>query len=263
MMIVNTQCHATTTSRLNALMKSTYLSRPLTAVPVAVVVTLVIGNILTNRLIPPALYVPTNLLTASLVFFIARRIVTSHDMGLARWSNGARWGGIVVAVGFSCYLIALVTPGLRDLFHDRRVDGGILIVVYHVFVRIPFGTVILEELAFRAALPAVFAKHMSNFRAVTLASVLFGLWHVFPSLNLSDVNPVFEGVLGDGLAGKAIGVAFAVVGTFLVGLWMSFLRYRSGSVLAPIIAHIGSNSGAYVLSWIFGGGVIETSIMRV
>ena len=73
--------------------------------------------------------------------------------------------------------------------------------------------------------------------AVVMSSVLFGLWHVLPSLNLADVNPVFEGLLGTGLADKFGGVAIAVVGTFLVGQWLCFLRYRSGSILAPVIVH--------------------------
>ena len=112
-MIVNTQCQATTTSKLNARMKSTYLSRPLTAVPVAVVVTLLIGNILSNRVMPAALYVPTNLVTAAVVVFIARRLVTPYDMGMTNWASGARWGLAVTLVGLGLYLVAAGNPWLR------------------------------------------------------------------------------------------------------------------------------------------------------
>jgi membrane protease YdiL (CAAX protease family) len=260
-MIVNTQCQATTTSRLNALMKSTYLSRPRTTVPVVVVVVLVIGNILSNRVVPAALYVPVNLATATAVLLVARELVTTWDMGFKNWTKGARWGLAVMLVGLAAYLIAAVLPGFEDLFHDRRVSGGVLRVLYEAFIRIPFGTVVLEELAFRAALPAVFAKHMSVFRAAIVSSVLFGFWHVLPSLNLADVNPFFEWLLGDGIAGQVAGVAIAVFGTFLAGLWLSFLRFRSGSILAPAIAHWASNAGGYVLAWIFGGAAIDTEIV--
>jgi uncharacterized protein len=91
-----------------------------------------------------------------------------------------------------------------------------------------------------------------------MSSALFGLWHVLPSLNLADVNPVFEGLLGSGIAGKLVGVAIAVVGTFLIGLWLCFLRYRSGSILAPMIVHYASNAGGYLFAWLFGGSVIST-----
>jgi membrane protease YdiL (CAAX protease family) len=201
-----------------------------------------------------------NLVTAAVVFFIALRLVTPHDMGMKNWSNGARWGVVVVLVGLLLYVIALVTPGVQGLFHDRRVDSGIARLMYMALVRVPFGTVLLEELAFRGVLPAVFAKNGSMFRAVVIASLLFGLWHVFPSMSLADVNPVFEWLLGDGLAGKVAGVAIAVFGTFVLGLWMCFLRYRSGSILAPAIVHIGSNTGGYLFAWIFGGGLIDTNI---
>jgi membrane protease YdiL (CAAX protease family) len=227
---------------------------------VAVVVTLLVGNILSNRVMPAALYVPTNLMTAAVVMFIARRLVTPYDMGMTNWARGARWGFAVTLAGLSIYLGALLTPGLDELFHDRRVDGGVARLFYEVFVRIPLGTVLLEEIAFRGALPAIFAKYMSTFRAVVFSSALFGLWHVLPSLNLADVNPLFEGLLGTGLAGKLGGVAIAVIGTFLLGLWMCFLRYRSGSILAPIIVHVASNTGGYIFAFLFGGAVISTDV---
>jgi membrane protease YdiL (CAAX protease family) len=229
---------------------------------VAVVVTLLIGNILSNRVMPAALYVPTNLVTAAVVVFISMRLVTPYDMGMTNWARGARWGLVVTLAGLAVYLVALVTPGLDELFNDRRVDGGLPRLFYEVFVRIPLGTVLLEEVAFRGALPAVFEKHWSRMRAVVMSSVLFGLWHVLPSLNLAEVNPVFEGLLGTGFAGKLGGVAIAVVGTFFIGLWLCFLRYRSGSILAPLIVHTASNTGGYVLAFLFGGAVISTDIGR-
>jgi membrane protease YdiL (CAAX protease family) len=228
----------------------------------AMVVTLLIGNILSNRVMPAALYVPTNLVTAAVVVFIARRLVSPYDMGMTNWARGARWGLAVTLVGLGVYLAALATPGLEELFNDRRVDGGLPRLFYEVFIRIPLGTVLLEEVAFRGALPAVFEKHWSRFRAVVVSSILFGLWHVLPSLSLADVNPVFEGLLGTGLAGKLGGVAIAVVGTFLIGLWLCFLRYRSGSILAPLIVHTASNTGGYVLAFLFGGAVISTDVGR-
>lgn len=229
--------------------------------PVAVVVVLVIGNILSNRVAPAALYVPVNLVTAGVVLVLARELVTTWDMGFRNWSKGARWGAVVMLCGLAMYLAAALLPWFEDLFHDRRVDGGIVRLLYEALVRIPFGTVVLEEVAFRGVLPAVFAKYTSTFRAVVLSSVLFGFWHVLPSLNLANVNPFFEWLLGDGTAGKIAGVVIAVLGTFVAGLWLSFLRFRSGSILAPLIAHWASNAGAYVLAWIFGGAIINTEIL--
>lgn len=237
-------------------MKSTYVSRPRVAVAVAVVVVVAIGNILSNRLAPAAFYVPTNLAVTAALLALASMQVGPRDTGLVEWRRGAIWGGTVVAVGLGVFLLAAALPPTRGLFDDSRVDGGLGRMLYEVFLRIPFGTVVLEELAFRGVLPAVFARHMSTIKAVLLSSLLFGFWHVLPSLSISEVNPVLGGLLGDGVAAKVGGVVFAVVGTFIAGLWLSFLRFGSRSLLAPVIAHVGSNSGAYLIAWILGGGGI-------
>lgn len=236
-------------------MKSTYESRARVAVPVALVVVLAIGNILSNRVVPDAFYVPLNLSVAVVVLAIALTAVSPETIGLTAWNRGARWGAIVVGGGLALYLVALVTPGVRDLFSDSRVTGGPGRMLYETIVRIPAGTVVLEEVAFRGALPAVFARTMSTTRAVALASLLFGCWHVLPSLGLGDVNPVLDDLLGSGWVGTLAGVAFAVAGTFFAGLWLSLLRYGSGSLLAPVLVHIGTNSLGYAIAWFVGGGV--------
>lgn len=237
-------------------MKSTYLSRPRLGALVAVVVVLAIGNILSNRVLPPAFYAPTNVVVAAIVLALALAVadVTSADIGLRRWRDGARWGFAVVAAGALMYGIALVVPASRDLFYDARVYGGPGRLAYETLIRIPLGTVLLEEVAFRGVLPALFAAGRSRLQAALCASVLFGFWHVLPAFGLNEVNPVFEGVLGDGLAGQLAVVPFAVLGTTLLGLWMCFLRFRSGSLLTTMIAHVGSNSGAYLVSWVYGAG---------
>lgn len=227
---------------------------------VGIVVALVIGNILSNRVVPAAFYVPTNVAVTAVIVTLASFEVGRRDLGLTEWRRGATWGGAVVAFGLAVYLTAAVLPPTRGLFDDSRVDGGLGRMLYEVFVRIPFGTVLLEETAFRGVLPAVFARRMSVVRAVLLSSLMFGLWHVLPSLSLNEVNPVLGSILGDGVAATIGGVVFAVVGTFFVGLWLSFLRYRSGSLLAPVLAHVASNSVAYAMAWIIGGGGITGSV---
>jgi membrane protease YdiL (CAAX protease family) len=54
-----------------------------------------------------------------------------------------------------------------------------------MFIRVPFGTVLLEEIAFRGVLPALMGADGQRWmwRPVLGASVLFGLFHVFPALH--------------------------------------------------------------------------------
>jgi membrane protease YdiL (CAAX protease family) len=107
----------------------------------------------------------------------------------------------------------------------------------------------MEETAFRSVLPALFAVRWGVLRGCILASVLFGLWHVLPSLGLNEVNPTMTDLFGDGAAGVAVAVVFGVVGTALAGLWWCWVRYRSGSILSTIIGHVATNSIAYTIAF--------------
>ena len=105
--------------------------------------------------------------------------------GLARRriSAGAKWGGICFGVVAAAYLVALAVPQLRPLITDARVgglDGGE--VAYRVLVRIPLGTVLWEEVAFRGVLLAALARLSSLRVAVAISAGVFGLWHIRPTL---------------------------------------------------------------------------------
>ena len=106
----------------------------------------------------------------------------------------------------------------------------------------------LEEVAFRAVLPGLFALRLGVLRGAIAASICFGLWHVLPALSLNEVNPTATKVFGDGSAGVAAAVVFAVVGTTIAGLWWCWIRTRARSVLATMIAHVGTNSIAYLIA---------------
>lgn len=235
-------------------MKSMYGSRD-AVLPalVAVALALVMSNILVNRVLPSWIYVPWNVLIAVIVLAVGTWAVSPQELGFGSWAAGWKVGGLVVAATLTLYLVAVALPATRDLFDDDRVDGRVDLMLYHAVLRIPLGTVLLEEVAFRSVLPALFAARMTGSRAIVHASVaaslLFGLWHVLPAWGLADVNPIIDDILGDGAAGQAVAIVFAVAGTFLAGMWLCALRYWSGSILAPVTVHIGTNSLAYALAW--------------
>ena len=53
--------------------------------------------------------------------------------------------------------------------------------VFNPLVRIPFGTVLLEETLFRGVLLALALRRWSVATAVIVTSAIFGLWHVVPT----------------------------------------------------------------------------------
>lgn len=208
-----------------------------------------VANVVSNRILPAWAYVPWNLLVAVALVWTARRAVSVATMGFTEWRRGAAWGGVLFALTLGVLAVSLAMPVFNDMFHDRRVLGGTATWLYQAFIRIPLGTVLLEETAFRAVLPALFGVRWGVLRGSIVASLCFGLWHVLPALGLTDVNPAAGRIFGTGNAGVTVAVVFAVVGTAAAGLWWCWVRYRARSVLATVLAHIASNSVAYTIAF--------------
>ena len=145
-------------------------------------------------------------------------------------------------------------PFTRDLFHDDRADVDASTVLWRTLVAIPFGTVLMEEITFRGALPAMFRRRTANsthpaLRADVYAALLFGAWHALPTLDLSASNDTLRSLL-PGPLGVIATVAGAVVATGLYGMLLSQLRNRSDSLVAPAMLHWSTNSIGYVLAWL-------------
>ena len=210
---------------------------------------LVVANVVSNRVIPAPLYVPWNLAVAAILLVLARRRVDDVALGLGEWRRGAAFGAVLAVATLAVMLVALAMPVFRQLYDDRRVDADLVNVLYQALVRVPFGTVLLEEVAFRSVVPALAAERRGVLRGSLVASVLFGLWHVLPAWNLNEANQVAGDVFGSGVAGTALTVAFGVIGTTFAGLWWCWIRYRSRSILATVMAHTATNTIGYLLAF--------------
>ena len=104
----------------------------------------------------------------------------------------------------------LSLPATSALFLDGRAAGPLGAALFAALVRIPLGTAVLEEVAFRGVLPGLVGGGW--WRATLVSSGLFGLWHVLPSTAMS-ANAGVEAALGGwGLAAQA---ALAVLFTFV------------------------------------------------
>ena len=200
------------------------------------------NNVLVTRLPGyPGSYVAGNLVAAALLLGSARAAGLSwEELGLARRraAAGALWGTACLAVVAAAYLVALALPAARPLLADARVaglDGGEL--AYQVLVRIPLGTVVWEEVAFRGVLLAVLIRVLSVRSAVAVSAGVFGLWHVRPTLSALAANG-----LGDGAVTPALAVLLGCSATAAAGVVLAWLRLRTGSLLAPALLHLATNS---------------------
>ena len=70
--------------------------------------------------------------------------------------------------------------------------------LFTALVVIPFGTVVLEEIAFRSVLWGMLARHQPQWAVLATTSVLFGLWHVLPALHVGSEHRGVSGAIGGG-----------------------------------------------------------------
>ncbi|MBK9179137.1 MAG: CPBP family intramembrane metalloprotease [Acidimicrobiales bacterium] len=220
----------------------------------ATIALLAVSNVMTNRVLPGAVYVPWNLAVAAALLWLALGPgrLTPPEVGVdprdAR--SGVRWGLAAAGLVLAVYLIGAALPATRGLFEDERIgERGAWEAAFQTLVRIPLGTVVMEEIAFRGVLLGLVARRSGLVRGVVWSSLLFGVWHVLPSIGIEDVNPVLRDVFGDSPVAAVLAVALAVVGTGLAGLVFVFLRLRSRSLLAPILLHTAVNSLAFATAW--------------
>ena len=135
------------------------------------------------------------------------------------------------------------------MLHDARGDitGGRLL--YEVTVIVALLTAVPEEFAFRGVLLGSATALWGPRRATWATALLFGLWHIQPTLQTMSDNRAVGGASTQP-AGRVALVAGAVVVTFLAGLAFAWLRLRSRSLVAPVLAHVATNGLALVAAWV-------------
>lgn len=212
-------------------------------VDIAVVVAvLVLTNLIAHFTTPWASIATVPVAAVGLVLLLRWRGLDWAELGLGRkhWKSGMSYALAAVALVVSVIAAGVALPMTRPMFlnhHYATISGALVASM----VIIPLQTVIPEELAFRGVLHGALDRAW-GFRGVAMAgSLLFGLWHVATSLGLTSNNVGFTRLFGGGVFGMAAGVTMAVLATGAAGFVFSWLRRRSGSLIAPIALHWSLN----------------------
>jgi len=207
-----------------------------------VVVVLVLTNLIAHFTTPWASIATVPAAAVGLVALLRWRGLGWAELGLGRehWRAGMGYALAAVTVVVSVIAVGVLLPVTRPMFmnhHYATISGALIASM----VIIPLQTVIPEELAFRGVLHGALDRAW-GFRGVALmGSLLFGLWHVATSLGLTSSNVGFTRLFGGGIAGMLAGVTLAVLATGAAGFVFSWLRRRSGSLIAPIALHWSLN----------------------
>lgn len=138
---------------------------------------------------------------------------------------GLRLGLAVAAAVAVAVAVSTAVPVVRLAMAARDVPGP---AAGWLTLRIPLGTVWAEEAAFRAALATAAADGFGPVPARLLQATAFGLSHIADARTTGA--PVVPTVLVTGVAGWLFG----------------WLAERSGSLAAPLLAHLAINEAGAV-----------------
>jgi membrane protease YdiL (CAAX protease family) len=194
--------------------------------------------------------VSIGLLTAALALIAWSAGATAADLGLGRAGvlAGLGYGAAALLAVLLVLLVAAVIPATSGFLHDSRaqISGGRLL--FELGVPIVLLTAIPEEFAFRGILLGSGCRLWGPWRASLVSSALFGLWHIAPTFGTMADNQEFRGATAS-TVGQALLVLGAVAVTFLAGLAFCWLRLRSRSLIAPVMAHAATNGLALTVAW--------------
>jgi membrane protease YdiL (CAAX protease family) len=207
-----------------------------------VVVVLALTNLIAHFTTPWANVATVPAAAVGLLLLVRSRGLDWSELGLGRehWRSGAGYALGAVALVATVIAVGALLPWTRPMFmndHYATMSGALIASM----VIIPLQTVIPEELAFRGVLHGTLNRAW-GFRGVAAAgSLLFGMWHIATSLGLTSSNVGFTKLFGLGIVGMVAGVVLAVVATGAAGFVFTWLRRRSGSLIAPIALHWSLN----------------------
>ena len=234
---------------------SSGLRSPLGIAVAVVVPTLVLVNVIDNR-VPHASLAVGPVGAAGLILIARRAGLDWAELGLGAgtWRRGLAWAAAAIGAVAIVFAAGAALPLTRDAFRDTRYHLDLGSALLTAFVLIPVGTVLLEEVAFRGVLWGLLRRARGTWTATVVSSVLFGLWHVLPSLGLASDNQAVSGAVGSGTSGSVISVLSVVLFTGLSGVVFCELRRRSGSLLASAGLHWATNglgvlASAAVWAW--------------
>lgn len=161
-------------------------------------------------------------------------------------------GLFVLALTGVLYIVSRIAP-LRKFFlggYFARVPRKKLF--YEAGFRVPLGTALLEEVLFRGVLLGMLYVHYGTFQAIVCSSLVFGLWHIFPTVADIEQNEAAAQMVSGSRTRRWGSVALVVFSTTLAGIFFSVVRLWAGSLLAPWLIHWTINSSSIVTAAILG-----------
>lgn len=159
------------------------------------------------------------------------------DLGLAaaQVKASALWGAVL---GLLLALPPVAFIALAPIVTGEPVQAGEINdlsgseVALRVALRVPVGTALFEEVAFRGILYAVWLRATDLRRTVLGTGVVFALWHM-----VITFKSVLEAEVVEWAPLVALGYIGSLLGLFAGGVAFALLRWRAGGVGGPFFFH--------------------------
>lgn len=121
----------------------------------------------------------------------------------------------------------MIEEGIMELMPPAEDKFAILkdLILQHpylAFLTIGVAAPLLEEMLFRGIILKFLLKKYAPWKAIVLSAVIFGAFH----LNI-----------------------WQFVGAFLIGIYMGYLYWRTGSLFYPVLLHFLNNSISFYIVW--------------
>ena len=194
-------------------------------------------------------YVPVNLAFLGLLLLWANLgfHLSPAELGWSWPQSGisALWGIAVgsIIVG-PLFATAILPLRAREQLKDPRISSVTgRWLAYRALVRIPLGTALFEETAFRCILFGALLE-FGPWHAIWASSLVVGLWHIRPTLDLARRRRVKTTDL------LAVSVLGGLLATTAGGVLFGLMRHYTGSMARPVVAHGLINSLALVAAYL-------------
>lgn len=221
------------------------------------IVAIGVYSVVVTKIIPKKYYSFSNLLIATTAILYGLAIGLSLKqlgLSLTLLKNGLLSGLILSLPIFLIVMFIASSKKFRNHFSETpRKNYNFSTFIYEFLFRIPFGTALSEETIFRSVLLAILLSNHSHTTAIIVSSILFGFWHIFPTLHtIKTHDPIIE-MMDNTRKRNKIAVIIAIMSTSLAGLIFALLTYKIGSFTVAWIVHSAINGfatlGGYLVVW--------------
>ena len=206
---------------------------------------LAIHNVLVHRFLPRSFHMPLSAVTAAVALGLTKAAGATLDevgLGSTNAEKGIKVGSAAAgAVGTGITVAMLIPVGRRYFARSAQESVRKRTIAYDTVIRIPWLTAAFEEVVFRGALFGLLERRYSTNVALAGSSAAFAAWHVLPALpGAGGIQDTWD------RAQPLAAVLGSLAITGVAGLIFGGLRARSGSVIAPFLAHSATNTGGYL-----------------